>query len=457
MSTPQTSTTRISLSSLSSPPSPLTQSPSKSAFSSPAPTLRPTTQDSSRSPSPAAAPPASTHVPTGDRAAWLQVLVGHLVIFNSFGLIQSFGIFQQQYEQILSDSPSQVSWVGSVHIFLVYFMSLFSGRMLDWGYYKHTLLIGGVLQTVGLFAAANSRSFGLLFLFHGVLLGVGHGLWFCPAVANAAVGFGRRKVLAMSVVSCGGATGGLVFPGIATAMLGWAGLAWTLRTMGFVGVLNCALILWVAKAHVKPNATRKRKGGIVVWRAFRELPYTLYVGAMFFVFAGLWIPYFYIRDFAKVALHLKPKQSLTLVLALNASGIPGRLLPALLSDSIIGTVNTYLLTLVLTSITLFTWPLVQSFSGMLIWATAYGFCAGGVASLFQAGIASLHDRSKDKNAPSLGTKIGMAFSIVAFAGLMGAPLGGHLIRGVEDGLDFEEEGVRIWEGGTSIKNVERGI
>jgi MFS family permease len=117
---------------------------------------------------------------------------------------------------------------------------------------------------------------------------------------------------------------------------------------------------------------------------------------------------------------------------MNAAGLPGRVIPALLSDFYIGAINTYLLTLLCTCLTLFTWPFVKGFSTMLLWAIAYGYCAGGVASLLQAGIASLNEKSETKETIGLGTKVGMGFSVVAFAGLLGAPLGGVLIQAGEE-------------------------
>lgn len=71
---------------------------------------------------------------------------------------------------------------------------------------------------------------------------------------------------------------------------------------------------------------------------------------------------------------------------------------------------------------------------MFVWAAAYGFCAGGVASLMQAGIASLNTEPQ-----KTGVKIGMAFSIVAFASLVGGPLGGELIKAGEKRGDGREK------------------
>jgi MFS family permease len=74
-------------------------------------------------------------------------------------------------------------------------------------------------------------------------------------------------------------------------------------------------------------------------------------------------------------------------------------------------------------VTLLCWLRVDTAAGMYPWATAYGFGAGGVSSLLQAGMTSLNqDPSKT------GVRIGMAFTVVGFASLLGGPVGGELIE-----------------------------
>ncbi|KAF2180380.1 MFS general substrate transporter [Zopfia rhizophila CBS 207.26] len=359
--------------------------------------------------------------PDGGLEAWTQVLTGHLVLFNSFGLIQTFGIFQPYYENHLNRPPFNVSWIGSIHIFLVYFIATFSGHALDAGWYKSSLAVGATLQLMGLFLAAQSKVYWMLFLFHGVFQGVAHGMIFCPAVTNTATYFHKRRTTAMALVACGGGIGGLVFAAIASCLLENFGIAWTLRVIGFVVLFNSILIISLARTRKK--ATSRQSRPVVEWRAFKDKSYTLYVLAMFFVFAGVWVPYFYIRSFVTEIIHANRQTSFILILLLNGAGLPGRILPALLSDRYLGALNAYILITLLTSLTLFLWPLVTSIPAMYPWAMAYGFCAGGVASLLQAGIASLNEGDE-----GLGVKIGMGFSVVSVASLMGSPVGGVLIE-----------------------------
>jgi MFS family permease len=381
--------------------------------------------------------PPNDAEPISTRRAWLQVLLNHLVMLNSFGLIQSFGIFQLPYEVHLTSSPSTVAWIGSIHIFFIYFLGTFSGWALDRGCYKRLLFVGSTLQIIGLLVAGFSKTWYMTFLFHGVLQGVGHGLMFCPAVTMTAMYFNKSKMkmTALGIAGCGASTGGILFPLIARYTINTRGIGDTLWIM--CGVVTFVSILIQLLASSGPRrirsaqATRTLRSNmqIVGWQAFKEPSYALYVVAMFFVFAGLWIPFFYVREFSAKALHITKPQSFIILIVLNAAGIPGRIIPAVLSDCCIGTINTYI-TLLLTSVTLLCWPLVCNTTGMIPWALAYGYGAGGVSSLLQAGITSLNDEPN-----KTGIKIGMAFSVVGFASLLGGPVGGELIHVGEETRD----------------------
>ena len=56
--------------------------------------------------------------PDGGLQAWTQLVLAHLTVFNTWGYINSFGVFQTYYVITLEEPPSAISWVGSVQIFL---------------------------------------------------------------------------------------------------------------------------------------------------------------------------------------------------------------------------------------------------------------------------------------------------------------------------------------------------
>lgn len=233
--------------------------------------------------------------PNGGLKAWAQVVMGHLVVFNSWGYLSSFGIFQSHYTTTLNVTPSAISWIGSIQLFLIYFMGTFSGRALDAGYYRAVLVCGCFLQVLAVFITSISSRYWQLLLAQGICKGLGDGLVFCPTVALVATYFSKRRALAIACAASGGATGGIIFPLIAQQLLPKAGFGWTVRVMGFVILFNSAIAISLARIRLPPRQT----GPLVEWAAFKEKPYALFCVAMFFNVWALFFAYFYVSPFPK--------------------------------------------------------------------------------------------------------------------------------------------------------------
>ncbi|KAJ4865589.1 major facilitator superfamily domain-containing protein [Trichoderma breve] len=347
-------------------------------------------ETSSSPPSPAMEPTS-----TSRWTAYLQILAGHLMIFDTFGYIGSWGLFQSYYISTLGRSQSDISWIGSIQLLLVFFVGTFSGRSLDAGYLRITLAIG-------------------------ICVGLGDGLIFCPMISLISTYYDdKNRALAVSFAAAGAATGGMVFPAIAKQLLPRLGEPWSVRVMGFVFVFNSAITLLV----VKPRVAARKSGPLVEWTAFKELPYSLYAIGIFLTLWGLYFAYYYISVFGSHVIHVPPDQSFYLIIAINGIGIPGRIFPAWFAARVIGNALHVLIPLTFgAGVLLYFWRLVHSYSGLLAWIIVYGFFANAVQSLFVGSVGSL---TKDRQ--KMGVRVGMIFTIVSFACLTGPPIAGALI------------------------------
>ena len=99
--------------------------------------------------------------PDGGLRAWLSVAGGYvlcittcryelmtaswLVCFSTFGYASSFGVFQDLYTVTGASSDSNISWIGSVQLSLLFMLGIVSGRLLDAGYFRHIMICGTLL------------------------------------------------------------------------------------------------------------------------------------------------------------------------------------------------------------------------------------------------------------------------------------------------------------------------
>jgi MFS family permease len=150
--------------------------------------------------------------PDGGLRAWLQILAGHLINALTWGYAASFGVYQLYYTTTLDLPPSQVSWIGSIQIFLTFFVGTVSGRSADAGYAQWTVLLGSTLLVLGTFLTSVARTYWQIFLAYGLCTGLGMGILYMPAVAVIGSYWQKRKSMALGMAASGSGTGAIIFP-----------------------------------------------------------------------------------------------------------------------------------------------------------------------------------------------------------------------------------------------------
>ena len=357
--------------------------------------------------------------PDGGFHAWLQVAMAHMVIFNTWGYINSFGVFQTYYVKALGHPPSDISWVGSIQIFLLFFVGTFAGRATDAGYFKLVLICGALLEVFSIFMTSLCTTYWQLFLAQGLGQGLGCGLMFCPTVALMPTYFTKNRSVAIGISACGSATGGLVFPAVVMRLLPRVGYPWTIRTLGFISLATLVPSLVLLKQRLPP----RKAGPIVEWGAFKELPYLLFAIGMFLNFSGLYVGFFYIGSFGRNIVGVSQTVSIDLLLVMNGVGVLGRILPNSLADLFTGPLNMLIPFSLATGVVAFGWSGVSSLGGLYAFAAVYGFAAAGIQSLFPATLSTLTTDVK-----KMGVRMGMVLSVVGVAALIGSPIAGALVQ-----------------------------
>jgi len=111
-----------------------------------------------------------------------------LLMFNSWGLVNTYGTFSSYYLQhLLPQSDSlKLSLIGSTESFIVLGMSNVTGRLLDAGYYRMLTGTGWGLVAIGMFALSGVNgngldgegNYGLVWMTQGLILGLGMACFF---------------------------------------------------------------------------------------------------------------------------------------------------------------------------------------------------------------------------------------------------------------------------------------
>lgn len=234
--------------------------------------------------------PDDYEYPDGGFRAWSQVVAANLLNTLCWGMAISFGVSQLHYTETLGLPSSQVSWIGSVQLFLTFGTCAVSGRLTDAGYARATSVAGCFLAVLGLFMASIAQEYWQIFMSQGVCLGLGLGLMFMPAVSIVNSYFKRKRSFALTLAAMGAGIGGLVFPSTVQFLTPQIGFPWALRCAGFVALV----IAVIANLLLRPRLAPRRTGPLVEWTAFRELPYVLFLLGAFLYFYALYFSFFYV-------------------------------------------------------------------------------------------------------------------------------------------------------------------
>lgn len=383
-----------------------------------------TTCDSDQPPPPSNLREPPNDPPDGGFAAWTHVLLMHIIFFNTWGVANGYGVFQDYYTQTLHQSQSSISWIGSAQVFFLFFIGAFAGRLTDAGYFRVTFACGVALQLLGIFMTSLCTEYWQIFLAQAVCLGIGNGLTFCPALAVLSQYFKRYRAFAVGLSAAGAAVGGLVYPVLINRLIFYDnfGFPWTLRVMGFIMLATYIPCLIWFKPRLPPHKT----GAWTDTSAFRDVPFLCFALSMFLNFWGLYFAFFYLGTFAREK--IGTKEPINLLMVLNGVGIIGRILPTIAADKWVGMLNMLIPMSFAASLLVFCWTAVSSTAGLYAFAVIYGLVAAALQALFPA-VATTMTPDPSRT----GTRVGMILGFVSFSTLTGPAICGAIIQRQDGG------------------------
>ncbi|KAK3994999.1 major facilitator superfamily domain-containing protein [Cladorrhinum sp. PSN332] len=405
------------------------------------------------SPSPASVLTSSSPPPDGGLLAWLQVLGAFFLNFNTWGLLNTFGLFQASYSSTHpSWSPSQISWIGSLQAFLMLFSCVLSGRLLDSGFFHPTLITGIILSVLGMHLTSISTQYYHFLLSQSICVGIGLGMTFIPSITLVGSYFTSRRSTAMGLAATGSSVGGIIYPILLNHLISSIGLPWATRCLAFtmMGTLLIPLAIMRPLKSFTPDNKQKQQ------QQQQQPPrkplltkpspvFSLWLLAIFFTFTGLYIPFFYIETISQsipgvVSQNLEPFH---LLIILNASSIPGRILPPILADRLgrLDNLTTIMIPSVLLSgIITLTWIKAATITaatatttttttttttqaGIVSVSVLLGLTSGSIQAVLPAQVPHLcPDMSM------LGTNMGMTMLASGLGLLVGSPVAGVILN-----------------------------
>ena len=228
----------------------------------------------------------------------------------------------------------------------------------------------------------------------------------------------------------------MIYPIIVQQLLPKLGFAWTTRVLGF---LNLGLLILVI-LFMKPRLPPRTSGPIIDFAAFKEPPYSLFCIGIFFQVWTIYYALYYISSFAVEAIGLPFASATNFLIIINGVGIPARMIPGLIADKY-GPLNTVLPISWTLIIVTWCWIAVRNTGGLYAWVVLYGMNVSALQCLIPPICATLTPDMR-----MIGSRIGMVFSMMGFAGLSGPPIGGA----IQQAMGGRYLGAQIWSASASL-------
>lgn len=335
------------------------------------------------------------------------------------GIVNSFGAFQSYYSsELLSDvSDSNISWIGSIHGFLLCLTGFLTGPLFDAGYAYYLIYIGSFLVVFGMFMVSLCTQYWQVMLAQGICIGLGSGCLFIPSVGIIPTYFNTRKALATGLAASGSSVAGVIYPIAFTRLQQSIGFPWAARVIAFIMLGTLSITIATFRVRILPPERRR----LFDPQAFRDVPFMLFNATAFFTCVGLYVPYFYISDYSTTVATMSSSLAFYMVPILSAGSAFGRILPNFFADKT-GPLNMIAICTCAAFILAYCWLAIANTPGIIVFCVLYGFFSGTFVSLQPTSVVTL--------SPSLaifGTRMGMSTLCAGLGTLVGNPLAGAIV------------------------------
>ncbi|KAH7191582.1 major facilitator superfamily domain-containing protein [Fusarium oxysporum] len=322
--------------------------------------------------------PTSPAVEFDNPKGWIAVAAAACSLFVYLGVIYSWGIMQVRLVEVTGTNLTTLTFVGSLATSFMISLSILSGIAVRKLGYQKTALAGGVLMGLGEFLASwTTKHVGALFVFHGVIFGIGGGLSIFACSTAPLRWFKRHRGLAMGIVFGGGSLGAAVMSIATNLLVKQVDVAWTFRILGFM--------LWgvciPASYFIQQPEGSMSAGLKLQWHRFREPRFLLIIVGTALSCFPLFIPPYFIPIFTR-SMGYSQQIAIIILAAWNLASTVGRVLGGYTADHLLGPLNSLIVCLLFIGLSsLVVWPLASSVGIFSIFLVFNGIGCGAFFSL----------------------------------------------------------------------------
>jgi MFS transporter, OFA family, oxalate/formate antiporter len=355
------------------------------------------------------------------------VLSGAVMIQMCLGAVYAWSLFNKPLIDKFGWERSSVIFTFSITIAVFAFTTIFSGRLQDKIGPRWVATFGGILLGLGLILSSTASTLWELYLYYGVIGGIGIGSAYVCPVATCLKWFPKSKGFTTGIAVGAFGLGSLTFESIILNFLRNFGVS---RTFLYIGIIYMLLVVIGAQLLSLPPkdyyssgnnlSTDSTKEDFTPGQMIRTLPfYKLWIMYLLGCISGLMVIGL-ARDIGTELVNLSTDISARAVSVLALFNAGGRITWGILSDKI-GRLKSFRFMFVLTTAAMLVLSTVSLnlFSFFLVIGIV-AFSFGGFLAVFPA-ITSDYYGSKN-----IGANYGLMYQAYGIAAILGPMIGTSL-------------------------------
>lgn len=294
---------------------------------------------------------------------WMIVAAGFTLMGLGTGVSFTIGVFLKPLAQEFSWTRSEIALAYSINMLVLGAFSFVMGAMSDrWGATR-VLLVGSLIMALGMYLNRHLSSVWQLYVFYGLLMGMGKAAFHSPLMSYIARIFDKRRGLAVGLIFSGTGIGLFVLAPLTRYLISTVGWRMTFVSLALSLVVVGLPALWyfrekhgqvVERSHEEPAPIAS--GEMIQAEASPELEppekfhwrnrsYWVMCGLHYFDCVCHSVPLVHVVAYATDR-SISPEQGAGVLGIVGLAAIAGRVIIPSLTDRI-GSRNGLLLTLIL--------------------------------------------------------------------------------------------------------------
>ncbi|MGE0917771.1 L-lactate MFS transporter [Trichlorobacter lovleyi] len=186
---------------------------------------------------------------------WL-ILISAIVINICIGTLYAWSVFAMPLGKLFGWAPPALALVFTINHGLSPVAMIGGGYLQDKLGSKTTIIVGGLMFTIGLFLSGYVSQVGMLYLTYSALAGIGGGVIYAGNIGNTVKFFPDKRGLAAGLCAAGYGCGAMLVAPIASALIINYGVLNTFQILGtafFIIIAICIMFIKKAPAGYKPE------------------------------------------------------------------------------------------------------------------------------------------------------------------------------------------------------------